>query len=155
MLLSRSLAANDRLAVDSPEGHRDRDGLLVAASLAFAAASGFGSTVSVRSDVRGEPLSVRAPLSTAAGIAAGWGAGVAAPWPMPLLGLVVAWRGHGSRRGLVCATLGAMCVAGTVVEPVTWRRRRWSRGVATAIALNLATSLAMIAAGLHDRRGAG
>jgi hypothetical protein len=43
--------------------------------------------------------------------------------------------------------LGLACIAGTLVEPVTHRRRPWARGVAAAIAVNLVTSAAPAAAG--------
>jgi hypothetical protein len=120
------------------------------AAWSFAAATVFGSAISMRHDVAGEPLGIRPPLSTGSGILLGWGAGVAAPWPMPVLAVVAASnRRFARRRGAVCAALGAACVVGSIVEPVTRRRRRWTPTIAMAIGLNLATSAAMLIAGLR------
>jgi len=62
----------------------DPDGVLLGASLAFAGAAVLGSVVAVRDQLPGEPLGMGIPLSVPAGLVAGWGAAVAAPWPMPV-----------------------------------------------------------------------
>src|SRR4029077_20234686 len=62
------------------------------AAWAFAAATIFGSAVSIRNRLPGEPLGIRVPLSIPAGLLVGWGAGVAAPWPMPAAAGIAAGR---------------------------------------------------------------
>jgi hypothetical protein len=121
------------------------------AAVAFSAATVLGSMVSIRQRLPGEPLGIRLPISVAGGVLLGWGAGVAAPWPMPLMGLLAAnGVGRLSRRsrGLICAGLGTACIAGTLVEPVMRRPRTWTRGTGGAIAANITSSLLLIAAGL-------
>lgn len=155
MLQPHSIGAQGADDMDLFATHSTGDAALVAASLAFAAATVFGSVVAARNDVPGEPLGIHASFSTTAGIAIGWGAGVAAPWPMPLTAVIVASGRSVRRRGAICAAVGAMCIAGTAVEPVTWRRRRWNREIAAALAANLAASAGMIGAGLYNRSRAG
>jgi hypothetical protein len=125
------------------------DPALLAASAAFGGACAFGSAVAARRHIAGEPFGVRVPLSVPTGITVGWGAGVAAPWPMPAAALVAARVSDRDSRvpGLVCAGLGLACIAGTLVEPVTWRRRCWLPGVRPAIAGNIVTSAALAVAG--------
>ena len=66
------------------------DGALLAAALAFAGAAGVGSAVAVRKQLPGQPFGISVPLSVRAGLLSGWGAGVAAPWPMPVAAVIVA-----------------------------------------------------------------
>lgn len=88
----------------------DVDRALLGASLAFAAASVLGSVVAVRDQLPGEPLGVGIPLSVPAGLLAGWGAAVAAPWPMPVAAITAAvtarHREPSTRPGLACAAIG-------------------------------------------------
>ena len=88
------------------------------------------------------------PLSVPAGLLAGWGAGVAAPWPMPVAAVMTAARARqrelGTRPGAVCAAVGLGCIVGAVIEPVTCRPRLWSPATRLAIGVNLATSAALI-----------
>ncbi|MBA3338241.1 MAG: hypothetical protein H0T54_00520 [Geodermatophilaceae bacterium] len=133
-----------------------RDRLLMAAAAGFASASAFGSAVSMRHDIPGRPLGVSIPLSVPSGLAVGWGAGVAAPWPMPLMA-VIASVSTGDRRrdstaGLVCLGLGIACVAGTLVEPVTYRLSSWTPGVRAAILANVAAAVLLAAAGRRAQR---
>ena len=127
------------------------DRALVAASVAFAAAAGLGSAVAIRNELPGEPLGITVPLSVPAGLAVGWGAGVAAPWPMPVAALIAATRvqraGASAATGLLCAGIGLGCVVGTLVEPVTRRPGAWSPGTRLAITANLASSAALVVAG--------
>ena len=58
--------------------------LLLAAGI-FAASTAFGAAVSVKEDVRGAPLGLEVPGSVGMRLAAGWGSGLTAPWPMPAL----------------------------------------------------------------------
>ncbi len=129
------------------------DRVLAVAAAAFVAADAFGSVVAIRHDVAGEPFGVSIPLTVPSGLMLGWGAGVAAPWPMPLAALVTAARAgsmEGSAvPGLVTAGLGFGCIAGTLIEPVTYRRRAWTPAIRTAIAVNLAASAVLVAAGLR------
>ena len=134
------------------------DRALLVAAAAFAAAAGLGSVVAIRDELPGEPLGITVPLSVPAGLAAGWGAAVAAPWPMPAAALIVAARaqraGASAAAGLVCAGIGLGCVAGTLVEPVTRRPGTWSPGTRLAITANLASSAALVVAGWRHYRAA-
>lgn len=128
------------------------DPVLLSAAAAFAVASAFGSAVAIRDDVPGEPLGLTVPLTVPAGILVGWGAGVAAPWPMPVAALAAATstrRQGGRARGYLVAGLGIGCIAGTLIEPVTYHRRAWTPSIRTAIGLNLVSSAALVAAGLR------
>jgi hypothetical protein len=66
------------------------DRALLGASLGFAGAAVLGSVVAIRDQLPGQPLGVSIPLSVPAGLAAGWGAAVAAPWPMPAAAVMTA-----------------------------------------------------------------
>ena len=134
------------------------DRALLAAAAAFAAAAGLGSVVAIRDELPGEPLGTTVPLSVPAGLAVGWGAAVAAPWPMPAAALIAAARaqrpGASAATGLVCTGIGLGCVAGTLVEPVTRRPGTWSPGTRLAITANLASSAALVVAGWRHYRAA-
>jgi hypothetical protein len=56
----------------------------------------------------------------AAGLLAGWGAGVAAPWPVPVAVIVAAVEaqraGASPATGAVCAGIGLGCILGTTGE---------------------------------------
>lgn len=127
------------------------DPVLVPAAVAFAGASAFGSAVSVRHDIPGQPLGVSIPLSVPAGLLVGWGAGVAAPWPMPLTALIAAaWTCRAERGvipGVMCMVLGIGCIVGTLVEPVTYQPRTWVPAVSAAIVGNVVASATLAAAG--------
>jgi hypothetical protein len=127
------------------------DGALLGASLAFAGAAVLGSVVAVRDRLPGEPLGVGISLSVAAGLLAGWGAVVAAPWPMPVAAVTAAamarHREPSAHPGAVCAAIGLGCIIGTFIEPVTRRPRSWSAVTRLAIGLNLAASAALVGAG--------
>ena len=136
----------------------DPDRVLLGASLAFAGAGVLGSVVAIRDQLPGEPLGVSIPLSVPAGLLAGWGAGVAAPWPMPVAAVTAAaaarHREPGAGPGVVCAVIGLGCIAGTVIEPVTRRPRSWPGATGLAIGVNLAASAALIGAGAWHAAGA-
>jgi len=129
----------------------DPDGVLLGASLAFAGAAVLGSVVAVRDQLPGEPLGMGIPLSVPAGLVAGWGAAVAAPWPMPVAAIAAAatarHREPSARPGVVCAAIGLGCIVGTFIEPVTRRPRSWSPAARLAIGVNLAASAALVGAG--------
>jgi hypothetical protein len=130
----------------------DPDGALLGASLAFAGAAVLGSVVAVRDQLPGEPLGVGISLSVPAGLLAGWGAAVAAPWPMPAAAVVAAAmarrREPSAEPGAVCAAIGLGCIVGTLIEPVTRRPRSWTPAARLAISLNLAASAALVGAGI-------
>jgi len=134
------------------EANTDR--ALLGASLAFAGATVLSSAVAIRDRLPGEPLGVGVPLSVPAGLLVGWGAGIAAPWPMPVAAVMAAAaarREPSAFPGMVCTVIGLGCIFGTLVEPVTRRPRSWSPAAGLAIGLNVAASAALIAAGLHHR----
>lgn len=132
---------------------RPPDLSLLAASVVFAGASALGSIVAARQDLPGKPFGVAIPLSVRSGLLIGWGAGVAAPWPMPVAALIAALAAGRAERsalpGAVCAGIGVGCLAGTLMEPVTYLPRSWTPAVRTAIAVNVAASAALAAAGLR------
>ena len=128
-----------------------QDRALLAASVAFAAAAGLGSAVAIRDELPGEPLGITVPLSVPAGLLAGWGAAVAAPWPMPASALIAAVRaqrtGASAIAGVLCAIIGLGCIAGTLVEPVTRQPGTWSPLTRLAITANIAASAALAVTG--------
>ena len=126
---------------------------LLGASAAFAGAAVFGSAVAIRHDVPGEPFGLRIGLPVRSGLLVGWGAGVAAPWAMPVAALMAAATAGRSRAsaapGFICAGLGLGCIAGTLIEPVTYRRRSWGPATRMAIVINVVASAVLTAAGLR------
>jgi hypothetical protein len=128
---------------------------LLGASLAFTGATVLGSAVAIRDRLPGRPFGVGVPLSVPAGLLAGWGAGIAAPWPMPVVAVMAAavarHREQGGFPGTVCAVIGVGCIFGTLIEPVTHRPRSWSPAAGLAIGLNVASAAALVATGLHHR----
>jgi hypothetical protein len=129
----------------------DPDRALLAAALTFAGAAVTGSAVAIREDLPGRSCGVGVPLSVPTGLLAGWGAGVAAPWPMPVAAVITAARSQRTQpralTGAVCAGIGIGCVLGTAIEPVTRRPRSWSSATRLAIVFNMAASAALIVAG--------
>jgi hypothetical protein len=96
----------------------DPDRVLLAASVAFAGAAIAGSAVAVRGQLPGQPCGISVPLSIPAGLLAGWGAGVAAPWPMPLAAARSRRTEPSALTGAVCAGMGMGCVLGTAARLV-------------------------------------
>src|SRR5262249_11786478 len=136
----------------------DPDRALLAASLAFAGAAVLGSAVAIREDLPGLPCGVSISLPVPAGLLAGWGAGIAAPWPMPAAAVIAAARSqrtqpHALTRAL-CAGLGIARVLGPAIDPVPRRPRSWSPTTRLAIAFNIAASAALIVTGLRHRAAA-
>ncbi|MFK5634084.1 hypothetical protein [Ornithinimicrobium sp. LYQ103] len=134
-----------------------RDRLLLGAAVLFAANTVFASVLATRDpEVPGEPLGLHVPGSVTTHLALGWGAGVAAPWPMPVVATWAAWRAAQGARGpaRTVATIGAMLLVGTLIEPVTWGRRPATRLVRATVPVNLACGAAMVLAGTHRLRSA-
>ena len=129
------------------------DGALLSASVAFAGATMLGSAVAIREQLPGQPFGVSVPLPVPAGLLAGWGAGVAAPWPMPVTAVMAAATARrqepSALPGTVCTMIGLGCIFGTLIEPVTRRPRFWSPATGLAIGLTLVASAALLAAGLR------
>jgi hypothetical protein len=123
------------------------DRALRAAALGFACATGYNSLVAVRENLPGEPLGIRIPLSVGTGTLAGWGSAVAAPWPMPVIGLMAAARQ--SRRdggvgpALVCAGLGIAGTVGILIEPNTYDMKSWTPATRRAVLAHVATSVTL------------
>jgi hypothetical protein len=116
------------------------------AAVVHAVTAAYGSRVALREDVLGEPLGISPPGRVATHLVAGWGAGVGPPWPMPVAVLTLALR-PGPRAGTVCTGLGALLLAGQLVEPVAWGRRPSSPAVTRAMAFNLLAGSVLVLAG--------
>ena len=128
------------------------DGIRLAA-VAFAITCVYSSVVSVRDDLPGRPLGLRIPLTVPVGLLVGWGAAVAAPWPMPLGALVAATRARDADAGdgaaLVCAGIGVAGVVGLLMEPNTYAVRTQSPANRVAIVAGFVTTSALAVAGLR------
>ena len=129
---------------------------MLAAAVVFTAATAYGSTVSIRRDLEGEPFGIRVPLPVRAAVALGWGAALSAPWPMPAAALLAAHRGGrstGPAPGLVHIALGtAGLIVGLLSEPVVRTYRTQPRTVRAAIASNVLAATALVASGLRQAR---
>jgi len=127
------------------------------AATGFAGATAYNSVVAIREGLPGEPFGVRVPISVATGILTGWGSSVAAPWPMPALGLWAVRRSSldsgGDKPAYVCAALGAAGLIGILIEPNTYRRRTWTGRTRRAVALHVGTCAVLIGTGLWHGRG--
>jgi hypothetical protein len=95
------------------------------AAIGFACTTGYASAVALRENLPGEPFGLRVPISVRAGILTGWGSSVAAPWPMPVVGLLA-----------------------VLIEPNTYRARNWTRSTRRAILLHVGSCVALAVAGL-------
>lgn len=122
---------------------------MLAASALFTATAAYGAVVGVREDVPGEPLGWRPPGRVATHVAVGLGCGTMAPWPMPVATTVAAVTAGSSpvRSARTCMAVGATCLVGTLVEPVTWGRRSTSTATSRTTALHLLSGVALVLAG--------
>jgi hypothetical protein len=126
------------------------------AAVAFACATVYNSCVAIRENLPGEPLGIGVPFSVPRAILVGWGSAVAAPWSMPLVGLLAATRqpenGGRKRSGLVCAGLGVAGIVGILLEPNTYRVKTWARSTRRAVLLHFGTCVSLAGAGLWHAR---
>jgi len=134
----------------------DKDRVLSAAAFGFACVAAYNSIVAIREGLPGEPLGLRIPLPVSMGVLAGWGAAVAAPWPMPVAAL---WAASRARQGgvgppLVCGGLGVAGIVGILIEPNTYRSESWSPRTRRAVFLHVATSAVLAIAGIRRLRRA-
>lgn len=136
---------------DAPENT-----VLCVAAWGFAGAVGFGSAVAIREQLPAEALGLKLPLSVPAGLILAWGAGIAAPWPMPLAAILTARKAGRPSATLwparLCTGIGIAAILGQLVEPVMRRRESWTPGVRVALLLNFGTSAGLAAAGLRHIR---
>ena len=126
----------------------------VAAAGLFAACSTVGAVISLRQNIPGQPLGIRAPGTVARHLAIGGGSALSAQAPMQAAALVAAFCG---RPGLswparTLTGIGVAAFAGILAEPVVWRRDAHSRVVTAMLPLELASAAALIWAG-RTRRG--
>lgn len=131
------------------------DPLLLGPAALFAAATAYGTAVAAtEAGPRGEPLGLQVPGSVRTHLLLGWGAAVAAPWPMPVIAAVAAARGgpRSAPAARTIAGIGTAALLGILVEPATWGRRPASSRAALAVPLHLLGSVAMVWAGTHRLR---
>lgn len=122
---------------------------MLAASALFSATTVYGAVVGVREDLPDEPFGWRPPGEVATLQAIGLGSGAMAPWPMPVAAVIAALQARpgSTLPAQVCLGVGAACLVGTVVEPVTWGRRSTSRAATVTTALHLLSGTALVLAG--------
>jgi len=128
---------------------------LRAAALGFACATGYNSVVAIREQLPGEPLGLRIPLSVSTGILVGWGAAVAAPWPMPIVALVAAARVRrdgATGPALVCLGLGLSGIVGILIEPNTYNAKSWTPATRRAVVAHVVSSVTLAGAGIWHLR---
>lgn len=126
------------------------DRVLLSAASLFAASTVFATVVAAREpNLPGEPLGLHVPGRVPVNLALGLGSGVAAPWPMPVIATWAAWRARPGSAGpaRTVAALGAMVLAGTLVEPASWGRRPRSSLAKATVPLHLLCGAAMFLAG--------
>lgn len=132
-------------------GNRDGWSLRVSA-VAFAGTCAYTSLVAFRERLPGRPLRISVPLSVPVGLLVGWGAAVAAPWPMPTVALVAAVRARegprAARAALIAAGVGVAGVIGLLIEPNTYGLGAHSVANRRAILLGFATTVALAVTGL-------
>jgi hypothetical protein len=97
-----------------------------AGSVAYTGAFVMGNVLSVRRGYPGEPLGIRTGQPVGRDVALGFGAALAAPWPMLVALWVVLTRarrpGRVGRRSLAgLALLSSLFLAGSAAEPVSHR----------------------------------
>jgi hypothetical protein len=126
---------------------------LVGVALGYGACVAVCSYVAVRDGVPGRPLGIGVPLSVPTSLVAGWGSGVSAPWPMPVIAVVAAWQAHDARRGpaTVAAVVGVASVTGHLIEPVTWQPSTRTPATTGAIVVGVLSAALLATAGTVRR----
>ena len=89
----------------------DPDPALLAAALGFAGAAIAGRAVAIRDGLPRRPCGISVPLTVPAGLLAGWGAGVAAPWPMPVTAVIAAARSQRTGQHVNPVPVGPGCAS--------------------------------------------
>jgi hypothetical protein len=123
---------------------------MVGAAALFTASTVFTTAVAAREpDLPGEPLGLHVAGSVRQHLVLGLGSGIAAPWPMPVAASWAAWRAQPASRwpARTVATLGALVLAGTLVEPASWGRRPRSTLAKATVPLHLLCGAALLLAG--------
>ena len=112
----------------------------------------YTSIVAVREVLPGKPLGTSVPISVRTGILMGWGAAVAAPWPMPVAAVFSATTGTGragvARRALVCAGIGIAGIVGILIEPNTYDVGSWTPPTRRAVFAHTAACAVLAAVGI-------
>lgn len=131
------------------------DPLLLASAGLLVVSTAYGTAVAAtETHLRGEPFGLHIPGRVRTHLALGLGSAISAPWPMPAIATWAAVRATpGSRDGAaIVAGVGLALLAGTLGEPVTWRRRGASPMARATIPLHLATGSAMVMSSVHRLR---
>lgn len=131
------------------------DRAVQAAAAGFATATVYTTVVAIRHELPGRPLGIEVPMSVSAGVAVGWGAAVAAPWPMPVVALVAARRLGSSDTAapsVVCAAIGMAGIIGVLIEPNSFAPRKWAPATSAAIAAHVGSCAWLAWAGLGSWR---
>jgi hypothetical protein len=141
---------------DDRHAKRDSNRALRIAAVVFAGAVAVTSFVAIRDDIEGRPFGIQIPISVRAGILTGWGAGIAAPWPMAVVAALAASRARRNPGspwpGRAYVGLGLAGIVGLLVEPNTYRPRAWSRSARVSIAMDLAAKSLLVLAGARQLR---
>ena len=146
------------MAVQEPKAVIDGSDLtLRAAAVGFACVTGYNSVVAIQENMPGEPFGITIPLSVLTGSLVGWGSALAAPWPMPVAALVVAFRrargGGAARPALLCAGIGVVGIVGILTEPNTYKVQSWTTATRRAVGAHIMASATLAAVGAwHLRR---
>ena len=131
------------------------DPLLVGSAGLLVVSTAYATAVAAtETHLRGEPFGLHIPGRVRTHLALGLGSAISAPWPMPVIATWAALRATpDSRNGAaVVAGVGLALLAGTLGEPVTWRRRDASPMARATIPLHLAIGAAMVTSGVHRLR---
>ena len=157
MIVGTSSGSRRTYCVGVP-GMGEPDLALCAAAVGFACTTAFTIAVAIRDDLPGRPLGIGIPLSVPTGILVGWGAAVAAPWPMPVAAVIAATRAKGPDGGsgpaLVCAGLGVAGIVGLLIEPNTYNRQAWTRANKIAVIAGFVACALLAVTGFRNWRQA-
>jgi hypothetical protein len=125
---------------------------LVVVAMAYAATAGAASVVATREELPGRPLGLGLPIPVWAQVASAWGAGIAPPWPMPLLAVIAADRAcrtGSSGWALTVGLVGVTNLVGHAIEPVTWRPRTWTPTTRVTAGVMMGSAAVLAVVGLR------